>query len=87
MGTEDTDDDLLFGPYNAELERLGCGARVTIPASRKPSTFLVVDLDGKPIGELPSSLPANALAAVMLLVEHSFEEGVKTGRALARPET
>lgn len=78
--------DGFFDRYNADLERLDCGARVTASPSCSADRFLLVDLDGKPIGELPSNIPSDAIAAVMTLVERSFEDGVLTGRAMERAE-
>jgi hypothetical protein len=80
------DSDRFFDRYNEDLERLDSGVRVAPAISGMTDAMTIVDLDGKTIGDLPRSIDPAALAAVMLLVEKSFEEGVQTGRALERAE-
>ena len=74
----------FFGRYNAELETLGSGVRIAASSVCVKTMMAIVDLDGKTIADLPRSIDPPALAAVMLLVERSFAEGVETGRELER---
>jgi hypothetical protein len=76
----------FFDRYNVDLERLDSGVRVAPTTSGVTEAMTIVDLDGKTIGDLPRSIEPRALAAVMLLVEKSFEDGVQTGRAIERAE-
>jgi len=82
MGIMGEGGEAFFDRYNAELEQLGCGTRVCGSACGKRDMMSVVDLDGKPIADLPRSIDPPALSVVMLLVEKSFEEGVRIGRSL-----
>ena len=81
MSLDGEDGEDFFGRYNAELEALGCGVRISASSARMSGLMAIVDLDGKTIADLPRSIEPAALSAVMLLVERSFEEGVRTGRA------
>ena len=72
----------FFDRYNEKLDALGCGVRVAASATGDVGLMTIVDIDGKTIADLPTSIEPPALDAVMTLVEKSFEEGVQTGRAL-----
>jgi hypothetical protein len=77
----------FIAAFNAELDKLDCGARVEeIPDNAREMD--IVTLDGGSIGRIPCGIGPEAFAAFMLIVEQQFEEAIATVRgALNRAMT
>ena len=65
--------------FNEDLRRLACGARVAAVADTVRE-MVIMDLDGTPVGRIPTRIEPETFAAMMLLIEDSFAQGVVAGK-------
>ena len=77
--------ELFLVRFNDELDKLGCGGRIRAVGDDE-NVIEIVDLDGKPIGTVPTRFEPSLIADVLLIAERTFEEGVAVGKARGRDE-